>query len=597
MLTGGMRRAFTVIATILPVLAPGCREQRLPTAAQPHPESGDPALTSFLTYYDARYDGDEGMLLVEFSTPGYHSRIAAGSPVHPTRESLIYALALLQRNGDGDNERAAGIVSAVLDLQDVDSRSAACGVWPWVREEPLAEMPAPDLNWSDFCGALLAQMLVQHSGQLSDELQERMRESVGRAAGAIRRRDVGPAYTNIAIIGGGVCAVCGELLHDDELLAYGRNRLQGVVEHTRTVGSFNEYNSPPYACVVLGECERTLQLVRDPATREAAESLRRMAWEMVAGSFHPVTQQWAGPHSRTSRDRLRPRTVQFLSRRTGVELQVHPSMIDEDMPGRYAVVNAIPCPDDLIENFRTIDHAPRQVRQTFIRGESAADTVIGTTWFAEDCCLGSVNRATFWTQRKPLLAYWRTDADPAVVFRVRFLHDGPDFASMGIVTAQEGPRTLSLIVPVRGQGDWHPRLDRPADGVFEAADLRLRCELRGAGVDAESLPGDRFVLSAGDRRAVIHPVEGQFGGHDVVWEPGREKGHVYVDAVCYRGDPRRFDFNAALDVVLGMGIEVLGHDDPVAGEAPSARVESGKGVTCRWSPGAGGELSVESSGR
>jgi hypothetical protein len=165
----------------------------------------------------------------------------------------------------------------VLRLQDTDPASETCGVWPWVLEEPLAEMESPDFNWADFCGAQLVQMLVQHCPQLPANLQGQMRDSLRLAANAIRRRDVGPGYTNIAIIGGSVCAASGELLKDEDLLLYGRARLQKVVEHTQQQGNFNEYNSPPYACVVLGECERTLQIVRDQETRAAAEALRRMS--------------------------------------------------------------------------------------------------------------------------------------------------------------------------------------------------------------------------------------------------------------------------------------------------------------------------------
>ena len=577
-----MARGIAVAATSLLAFWMGCNSSPAPIPARSASGSTDPALHSFLDYYDRRYDSDAQMLLVAFSSPGYHSRFESGSPVHPTRESLIYALALLQRGDVGDDDRAAGIVRVVLSLQDIDRDSPTCGVWPWLLEEPIAEMDAPDLNWADFCGALLGQMLVEHSAQLPDDLRTGMRESLTLAARAIQGRDVGPAYTNIAIIGGGVCAVCGELLNDDDLLAYGRERLQGIVAHTAEQGSFNEYNSPPYTCVALAECERTLQLVRDRETREAAESLRRTAWEIIAGSFHADTHQWAGPHSRTSRDRLRPRTVAFLERRTGAELTVHPSMLEEDMPNRYAVVRALDCPDDLAAHFQAAANTTHQLRRTFIRGTDATRTVVGTTWFTEDACLGSINQATFWTQRKPLLAYWKTEHDPAVVFRVRFLHDGRDFASMGVHTTQEGSRALSLIGPVRGQGDWHTRLDRPDDGLFEAVDLRLRCELRGSGVVGESLSDGRFSLSAGGRRIVIHSLPGRFAGQDVVWELSSDQGHVYVDAICHQGEPRHFDFNRLPAVELGMGIELLSPAESAAEQSPSAPRRSSDEVGTTW---------------
>jgi hypothetical protein len=81
---------------------------------------------------------------------------------------------------------------------------------------------------------------------------------------------VGADYTNIAIMGGGVCAAAGEMLGEAGLLDYGRRRLQRMVEHTAYHGGFNEYNSPTYTMVALWETERTLHLVRDPAVREAA---------------------------------------------------------------------------------------------------------------------------------------------------------------------------------------------------------------------------------------------------------------------------------------------------------------------------------------
>lgn len=523
------------------------------------------------------------MLRVEFKSPGYHSRLASGTFVHPTRESLVYALALLQRNADGDADRAAAVIGRVLALQDTDPASPTYGVWPWHLEEPLSEMTDPDLNWADFCGAHLAHLLVEHADSLPADLKAAMHDSLRHAARAIRNRDVQPGYTNIAILGGGVCAVAGELLDDPDLLEYGRRRLQKVVEHTTRNGGFSEYNSPPYTKVVIGECERTLELVRDPATRQAAESLRRTAWQIVADSFHPGTQQWAGPHSRTSRIRLRPGTVDFLSMRTGVPIQTHPSLTEDERPEMYALVRPLPCPGNLVSGFRASSGRPRQLRRTFVRGKSETDSIIGTTWLAPAVCLGSVNRSSLWTQRKPLIAYWRTDDDPAVVFRLRFLHDGRDFASMGVRTAQEGRRALSVFHSLPNRGDWHRTLDRPPDGIFRASDLRVRFELRGhraglpeAGSTAAALVDGRYALTAGKHRVVIHTQPGRFAGKPVVWELGGDEDSVFLDGICYTGAERAFVFSRPLDVVLATGIELLGIDETPADEPP--RVEFGRAV-------------------
>ncbi len=50
-------------------------------------------------------------------------------------------------------------------------------------------------------------------------------------AASIKQCDVKPSYTNIAVLGGGVCSAAGELSGDAELLNYGRERLERVVAH------------------------------------------------------------------------------------------------------------------------------------------------------------------------------------------------------------------------------------------------------------------------------------------------------------------------------------------------------------------------------
>ncbi|MEX0700695.1 MAG: hypothetical protein WD069_01225 [Planctomycetales bacterium] len=562
--------------------------------APPRPlESG---LHALLAHCDEQYDPQRHMLRERFRNPGYHSRVPSGTTVHPTRESLAYAAALLQRGTAGDAERAARIIRAVLPLQDADRDSPTYGAWPWLLEEPLAEMADPDLNWADFCAAPLAQMLARHSAALPDDLREDMRAALRRAVAAIRARDVGPGYTNIAVLGGGVCAAAGELLGDDGLLGYGRERLRKVVAHTARHGSFNEYNSPPYTTVALLECERTLFLVRDPATRVAANSLRRTAWEIIAGSFHPGTQQWAGPHSRNSRDRLRGRTVEFLARRTGVPIELHPAMAEDDPPRGDEIVPPLPCPADLVANFRRAGSdeslPPRATRQVYVRGKSEETSTIGTAWFAEDACLGSANRSTLWTQRRPLLGYWRTARDPAVVFRARFLHDGRDFASMGIRTIQRGPRALSVFGSVPERGDWHPSLDRPAEGVFEARSFRLRYELSGADVRAEDLGDGRVALVAGARRVVIHTGPGRFAGEEIEWTHGRDRETAFVEAVCYQGPTREFDFSRPLEIQLVVGIELLNEDDPPAPGPPRIARPAADRMDADWAIPGEGPLSL-----
>ena len=532
-------------------------------------DAADADLKARLDRWDHDYSADVQMVGSRFSGTGYHSKVSPGTWVHFTRTSLDYALALLARNAPGDTDRAAAVIRKVVSLQDADPASKTYGIWSYVLEEPLEKMSPPDWNWADFCGALLAEMLVRHDARLPEDVKALMRTSLGHAARSIIKRNVGSGYTNIAVMGGGVTAAAGEILGDAAMLDYGRTRLKKLVENTARHGSFNEYNSPNYTMVALHETERTLRLVRDPASREAAESLRQTAWRIIAESFHPGTRQWAGPHSRAYSDTISPKLAADL---------------------------AAQCPPELAARFKALPSDPLEISRTFIRGESPEKSIIGYTWMTADACLGSANHAMLWTQRRPLIAYWKTEGDGVAVFRLRFLHDGRDFASMAVATAQQGGRALSVFYPLKNHGDWHPTLDRPKDGTFEAADLRVRYELRAKGAAAETLGGGRFALAAGAYRAVVHTLPGNFDGRPVEWQQGREGDAVFIDAVCYRGEKKAFDFRSGPAVLLAAAVEVLKSGDSPAAQPPSLSDSPPGAATAAWDLGPASKLTVSTAG-
>jgi hypothetical protein len=504
------------------------------------------------------------MLGMPFRSPGYHSQVAEGTWVHPTRQSLAYAVALVDRGGAEDLVRAERIIRKVLTLQVTDTDHAYYGIWPWLLEEPVDEMAPPDRNWADFLGAQIAVLLKDYKERLPGDLAEAMGTSLRHAAIEIRRRNVQPSYTNIAIMGGGVCAAAGELLDDEEMLAYGRDRLQRCVADSEYHGSFNEFNSPTYTMVALKEAERVLQLVEDEGARVAAEQLRRTAWQIIADSFHPATGQWAGPHSRAYSDLISSSLADYLKEQTGAEIAAGDP--GDGRPATYEVLRHLPCPEELRARFAALPCDPLEIRRTFIRRENDADSIRGVTWHTADACLGSVNRSMMWTQCRTLIGYWRAENEPVATFRQRFLHDGQDFASIGVRNDQQGPRVLSLFGPLRNQGSWHPTLDRPEDGVFEAKDFRVRYQLAGRSVIAARLDEHTFELAAGHRRVIVQVLPGRFDGQDVVWECGVQDDLAVVDGVCYHGEPKRFDFKTLGDVKLAVAIELLGENEtPAAG--------------------------------
>lgn len=563
-----MPRRILLIALCLSLIAPPLAGQQPGRAAR---------LDAWLAEQGESYDEAKAMLATIWTGPGYHSKVPPGVRVHTTRGSLLYAQALVERGRLDDLARAARIIRAVLALQDTDPTKATYGVWPWLLEEPLAKMAPPDWNWADFLGASLAEMLVAHPDRLEPDLRTAMRTSVGHAAAAIRKRNVGPDYTNIALMGGVVTAAAGEILADQALLAYGRDRLQRCVAHARHHGNFTEYNSPTYTMVALEEAERGLRLIRDKDARSAAEELRRIAWRTIAESFHPATAQWGGPHSRAYSDRLTDKTLQRLSDRTGLKLLDKPAVI---LP-EYAP----PCPPELVERMRRLPADPVELKRSFVRSREGKDLICGVTWMTADATLASVNRCETWVQRRPILGYWTAPGEPAV-FRVRLLKDGKDFSSGHLTTVQEGPALLTVLSAHANRGDWHISLDRPKDATFRLGELCWRFQVQGKDAAARAVGAGRYEVVCGRRRVVIHTADGEFDGQPVTWESGTEKAEnetvAWVQAVCRRGPKRDVNFRKLGAVRLAAGVELLACDQQPGDEALKIAPADKDAVQATW---------------
>jgi hypothetical protein len=514
---------------------------RTPGAGVPRPAMTPEARASLqrrLASMERRFDPVEGLLQQTLGGPGYHTTLPPGMTVRATRGNLSYAVLLLAEGSPERVQRAESIIRRVLALQDTDPLSPTCGIWPWYFEEPLSQMSPPDWNWADFLGATLAEALILYPDRISADLLAAMRRSLGHAAWAIQRRDVPPDYTNIAILGGGVTALAGELLNEPRLVDYARQRLARVIEHTRWHGSFSEYNSPNYALVVLDACELVLALCRDAGVREHTQELLRLTWEMIAEHYHPGTGEWAGPHSRCYGDRLNSRTAARIAARTGVPLTRTASAEPS-----YEPFPPVLCPEEFRQRFRALPEPDFQIRRRFFRNdEDASRSLYATTWFTSDACLGTFSSGSFWTQSRPLLAYWKLASSRAAVLKCQFLHNGRDFASASLRTTQDKHRVLVLFGLISNQGSHHLSLDRPPEPIFRAADFRIRFALDAADAVATEAGDGRAALAAGDWQAIISTAPGSFGDYPIRWVSHREDGRVYFDGICYQGPERDFDF-------------------------------------------------------
>ncbi|HEU5089375.1 MAG TPA: hypothetical protein VFT99_18090, partial [Roseiflexaceae bacterium] len=286
--------------------------------------------------------------------------------------------------------------------------------------------------------------------------------------------------------------------------------------------------------------------------------------------------QWAGPHSRTYGNWLGGEAAAYLGAQTGMMIVPHPNAPGKGH-GEFSLVPPLPCPARYREAFRARPEQHSITRRFIVRADDRQSTY-GTTWMDDIACLGSVNWDSLWTQRRPLLAYWRTPADPAAMLRLRFLHDGQDFATAGVRVAQSGPRALAIVGLLTNRGDFHLHLDRPADGRFPADDLRVRLELRALGAQARQLGEHLFELAAGERRAVIHAMPSQFGATTVRWQLAEIDGGVALDGLCNQA-PTLLDPAATVTQIV-LGIELLSPNEAPS-EPPHVEVQDGR-IDARW---------------
>jgi len=493
---------------------------------------------------EKNYEPALGLYGHVFNGPGYHTKVPNGTWAHATRENMYLVHSLLRSGEPAWVQRAHGIMERLLLLQDRDPVSKTFGIWSWLVEEPLPQMAPPDWNWADFLGLKIAQILADFGPAFPPALLDQARLALRDAAHSIFRRNVDPGYTNIAVKGGVVTCAAGEMLGEPWLVEYGRRRLASVVDHFEYHGGFNEYNSPGYGRLVVDIIETGLHIVRDEATRASLIGLWEREWRLLSAHFHPGTSQLVGPQSRAYGDFLTQDWLDFLGERLG-----NPDAAAEPDPIALAI------PPDSAARFAALPSDPYEVTHQHIRREGARST-IGTTWFTAAATLGSASHENTWTQRRPVLAFWRGPEGKPVSLRLRLVKDEKDFASGFLWNAQSGPKVLTGVNFITTGGDFHVSLDRQPGSRYPGTELRLRYELLGEGGDGRDLGEGRYEFSAGNIRAVITTVAASINGVPLVWELSQAEGVVRLDAV-HQISGGFIDVPAIADVQLAVGLELV----------------------------------------
>ncbi|MBC2602758.1 hypothetical protein [Puniceicoccus vermicola] len=522
-------------------------------------------LLGSLEKYEKCYDSKEKMLLLPVpANTSYHTRLR-NVKAHPVFRSLVYGVALLDSRDASHRIRAVDILQRILGLQDQDPESDTYGIWSWYLEEPLEAMAPPDWNFADFCGTQILEALLNHESRLPEFLIPKMDEAILHAARSIQRRNVGPEYTNIAIMGSFVTLAAAERLQIEDLMGYAVGRFRTFYENTEYHGAFNEYNSPTYTYIALNEIERILRHIRHEETLRRARELYRHGWELVASHFHAPTQQWAGPHCRSYSEFLRPQTARFLERSM-------PGRFQSDLPQEEPTLDEHRhdhnCPPYLVESFLSLQEA-RTVRQVFRRGKP---DIVGTTYLHPAFTLGSVNHGDMWNQRRALIAYWGNAVSPKYM-RVRFMHDGYDFSAAQISSLQDEGRVASGITFAYDGGDTHVSLDMLEDGIVRAESLCLRFQFGGLKTALSELlnfDGNRWRFSDEHVHIESEMPVALWAGQSGYWQLGGEDEAEWLEFVLYEGRKRSFNMPTMGKSVIGFSLQFDTSD--MAGSLPGGCV-------------------------
>lgn len=537
---------------------------------------------------EGEFSSEHSMIREKYTTNGYHTALKHVDKVHSIRTSIEYAQGLLDTGLADYEERAFAVIRKVVSLQDSDPASATFGIWSYFLEEPLSRMSPPDWNWADFIGKVLVTTVIRHRDRMPADLLEEVRRSVFQACESIIRRNMGPHYTNIAIMDSFVTLLAGEVFQNPRYLDYGLRKFEDFHQYASGTRTFQEYNSPTYTKVAIIELSRIRSTTSVTRALEICEDMLDLAWKGVGQHFHAPTRQWAGPHSRCYSTLLPDATRAFLQLATEGELDFFPA---GEMPYDlewYKI--GIVCPKPYRALFTEVSE--RELREVYYRGEDGYEKV-AVTYMTPRFALGSASKEVMWNQRRNLLAYMNGDGGTAYA-ALRVLHDGYDFSAPVFSAEQLKGNVLCGVQLSLNGGDTHIGLDR-IDGGIQADDLRIRLEIGGSldRITAESVDGGAVVI-IGDVKLRLRGLFARFVGRETQlvqepeWEITRNVHTISIDLVLYSGERREIDFTvleqAAVIFALSIGEEHI-ISDSLSG-ALSAEGD-GKKITAKWNTGEG----------
>jgi hypothetical protein len=500
-----------------------------------------------------KYDPKGKMLTYTINGYNYHTDAASGE-FHHIRSSFNYAGLLLDLGDKQYIQRAFDVIEKTITLQDQDTTSQSCGVWPYYMEEPLATKKSPiDFNWADFNAVSLLDVWMSHQDEIPDELKPKIKNALILAAKSIQKRNMGPGYTNIAIMGTYVTYMISHLFDLPGMKEYASARLKRFYDYTLDKGGFSEYNSPTYTIVALDELFRMRSHIIEPVAKQQIDSLYSIGWEIIARHYHQPSGQWAGPHSRSYSTLIKPTFYAILKEGSNGKIDSGIEEKRSDVKIKHQI------PGHLMDYFLSPEY-PRTESDVF---EKVDPQTNGTCYLTKNYALSTASRSSLWNQRRPFLLYWGTVQMPKYL-QVRFLHDDYDFSAATFYGQQEENQVLAVINFISNGGDKHISIDRFKDGKIKAKDLRLRFEFGNVKNPEElSVPAsanDPFEINIDQLKFNFQLYSAEFNGANGYWEKGGDGKNSWVDFIFYSGAEKEFDLTKINRAVSGFIFELNSAD-------------------------------------
>lgn len=220
------------------------------------------------------------------------------------RESSVYALGLLLRNGQSDKSRAIDILNAVLAQQYNAPGLPYDGTFHRNLSEPNPPVNAViwrdyDPNWREFIGTTFAMILKEYPKSLPRELVQRMEQSIVLSVqGEINNHRLVPTYTNPALMYGFLWSYAAALSHRADWLGESASWQETVYTLFKKFDAFNEYNSPTYCGVDLYALSLWRSYGSTPRTRDMGREMEAALWSDEARFYNANLRNLSGPFDR-----------------------------------------------------------------------------------------------------------------------------------------------------------------------------------------------------------------------------------------------------------------------------------------------------------